>query len=249
MKKTLLVLIAIVVLANSCTKSTSDNEIDLVSGITPVHTLSSSQIATISSLREVESELRLQFLNEEWPTLANDIVFWVKSYPKSYPSKFRISNTSKIDSVVFSYGSGTGSGNDATAQTHSGKFDDRLLANIYIDSLKTPLMYFVECTNGMVVAVDSDGSIARIGQGGNNFEFVIEKGQGLCRYVSYESSIMLARTFEIPIYRGKIMSASTRISADEAIRLEDNTDREQITVKVFQGDRFNLNTMVYTPAK
>jgi hypothetical protein len=58
---------------------------------------------------------------------------------------------------------------------------------------------------------------------------------------------MLAERFNLPLYRGKIQTEKNKITPTIARNMESQIDRVQVTVRVFEGDRFDLNTMIYTP--
>lgn len=248
MKRILLVLLGVTLLF-SCSKEQT-KKIDLVNDLDPVHRLNNDHTRIMAAIVSVPDDEKMDYINEHWPTLANDVVYWIKSYPGHLPEDARISNTAVIDSTVLFYGSGEGIANDNKMKKYEGEFTGRLIAAIYIHGdVNNPHLYFVECVNGLVISVESKQNVKRLGRTNNDFEFTIASGEGLCHHVSYETSIMMAESFALPLYRGRNQLQSKRITYAEGRSLRGKTDQIQVTVQVYEGDHFNLNTGVYTPAK
>jgi len=63
--------------------------------------------------------------------------------------------------------------------------------------------------------------------------------------VDFPTAIDLADRFGLALYRGRLMSTATLITPAQARLLQNRTDWEQVTVRVYRGDRFDLNRMTY----
>lgn len=245
MNKTRLIIVAFAaaILASgfffACNKKKAVKEVDIVNDITPVHTWDQSHYVTLDTLAHIPDGQKMAFIKEHWPTLANDVVANVRGYlPKG----------SVIDSVVFLYGSGKASANDKRLQVFNGKFNNQLIAAIYLKGdKKNPHMFFVRCLNGMSDPVDV--AINRVGALNPDFEFYITEKQGLCHHVDYQTAIALAKHFHLKLYRGKVLTPENRISYKQAEKMSRHTNRTQITVLVYTGDYFNLRDMTYVRHK
>lgn len=222
----------------ACRKA-KPNEIDIVNDITPAHTWDQSHYVTLDTLAKIPDAQKMAFIKEHWPTLANDVVANVRQYlPKG----------SVVDSVVFLYGSGQASANDKRLQVFKGKFNNQLIAAVYINAYrKNPCMFFVRCLNGMSDPVDV--TINRVGALNPDFEFYITEKQGLCHHVDYQTAIALAKHFHLKLYRGKVLREKNRITYKQAEKMSGQTSRTQITVLVYTGDYFNLRDMTYKRRK
>ncbi len=235
-------LVAIILISGSffaCNKKKPVKEIDIVNGITPVHTWDQSHYVTLDTLAGIPDGQKMAFIKAHWPTLANDVVANVRPY---LPSR------AIVDSVVFLYGSGKAKANDKRLEIFKGKFNNQLIAAIYLKGdKKNPHMFFVRCLNGMSDPVDV--TINRVGSLNPDFEFYITEKQGLCHHVDYQTAIALAKHFHLKLYRGKVLMPQYRISYKQAEKMSRRTDRTQITVLVYTGDYFNLRDMTYVRRK
>lgn len=230
-----LLAVAAVVYAISVKPSPKKAEIDIVNGIEAVHQWDSLHYLTMDTLAHIPDGQKMAFIKAHWPTLANDVVANVRGF---------LPLESRVDSVVFMYGSGKATANDKRLQKFKGKFENQLIAAIYLQAdKKSPYLFFVRCLNGMSDPVEA--TINRIGTQNPDFEFTISRTEGLCHHVDYLTSVSLSRNFGLPLYRGKKISAKNRITYDEALRLSRRTNRVQVTVLVYTGDHFNLRDMTY----
>ena len=75
--------------------------------------------------------------------------------------------------------------------------------------------------------------------------FTIGPREGLIHHVDFPTAIDLADRFGLGLYRGRLMSTAQLITPAQARRLQNRTDWEQVTVRVYSGDRFDLNHMTY----
>ena len=107
----------------------------------------------------------------------------------------------------------------------------------------------VRCLNGLFVVDGSELRLARIFSAEPVMRFTVDRRRGLTTYVDYATSINLAEHFNLPLYRGRIQTTNHRITPTRARALADSTDIVQVTVRVFEGDRFDLGAMTYTPVR
>jgi len=223
----------------ACNKKKPVKEIDIVNDITPAHTWDQDHYVTLDTLAKIPDGQKMAFIKEHWPTLANDVVANVRGYlPKN----------SVVDSVIFLYGSGKASANDKRLEIFKGKFNNQLIAAIYLKGdKKSPYLFFVRCLNGMSDPVDV--TLNRVGVLNPDFEFYITAEQGLCHHVDYKTAISLAKHFKLKLYRGKVLTPKNRISYKQAEKMSRRTDHTQVTVLVYTGDYFNLRDMTYTRHK
>jgi hypothetical protein len=96
---------------------------------------------------------------------------------------------------------------------------------------------------------DAFGRLQDLGTYEVNEVFTIAKGQGLAHHVAYLTAIDLAEHNNLSLYQGKEQVEKNRISPDQARQLATRTDWVQVTVRVFEGDKINLRTMTYEPAR
>jgi len=204
--------------------------VNLTEGISPVRAADSRQLLVLESLKGKTPQEIKSILDKEWPTIGADLASWLRS-------SGRIGVDEKISSLEFFYGSGQGSGEDSKGNVHQGYFQDELIAKVIVEGHKEPLLVAVKCSNGLFMMTGELGLIYE-----DNLAFTIARGKGLVDYVSYETSINLARSFGLPIYKGKGKNRKL-IFSEEALRVD--TDWHQVTVLVFPGDEFDLRTMTY----
>lgn len=244
MKKQIFFLLAIVSIlvmtiwsCNHKKENIQSEELNLTKDITPVQPIDSSHSWIIDMLKDVPVAERMDFIDKHWPNLKNDVLVFVKN--SGY-----IPQDAKVDSIIFSYGNGKGTSNDKYMQKFKGKFENELIAGIYIDGSRIPLAFFVKCTNGLSEVVETDA--LPIGTK-TDFVFTIQKGEGICNYVGYQTAIMLARNFNLIVFIKR--DKSQNISYDQAFNLKNETDRIQVTVQVYPGDVFDLENMTYNGQK
>lgn len=228
----MIVALAILFLASSCSK----NDVDLAKGIDPRITPDNTLIQTLADISSApDDQARMEIISET-PSLNSKIITYAKELGQ-------IRENAHIDSLVYYFGSAEAQAEDKSGKIFDGKIIDETVAFIYHDGSKEPFAVIVYCQNGMFGPMNE---LRRLGRA--NLAFVIGKGEGLNRYVDYQTSIMLAEYFNIPIYRGRQMNQSNLISGDEALSLESSLDQLQVTVKVYQGDQFDIGKMTYRPA-
>lgn len=209
--------------------------INVVTEISPVRAVTPAQNQLLDRLRGLPAAEQDRILREEWPTLATDLVGWLRR-------DGRIKGDEKIEKVTLFYGSGAARSEDAAGTIHEGRFENELLAEIVITGRKDPMLVAVRCTNGMYDVVRGD--LYPVGE--RQLVFTIGQGESLVNYVSYETAIHLAVTFSLPIHKDR-GSRLRQIDAAEALRTD--TDRHQVRVLVYPGDTFNLGAMTYAPAQ
>jgi len=228
----------IAILATVILISCGDAGVDVVNDITPVHNWSPEKQAILDSLKNIPVTNRQQFLSANWPSLSADLVLFLKGRNK-------IERTAQIDSIVYKYGDAEGvKAEDASGKVHEGYFKNQLVAFIYIANRQKPLAILVSCVNGGFQLPEDLEYVKR----DTKFEFTIEKTRGIAYYVgSNETAIYLAEFFGRPLYEGKGINKKRLITPAQARQI--NTNELQITVLVYTGDYFNLNTMEYRPAR
>jgi hypothetical protein len=145
-----------------------------------------------------------------------------------------------IDTIMYRYGSGKAKDvASGDKKTYSGHFDPQPYAIVKGGScFKDSLYVFILCFNGTFQLKSNSSSI-----GNGNLIFTIKKGEGINRYVDYKTSIWLADQFDLPLYKGKKMIRTKKITPETALSLARLIDSVQVTVKVFPGDRFDLGKM------
>ena len=205
---------------------------DVVDDIDPVRpVISYRHTGLLNGLAEMEPQERWEALQEDWPNLGRNLI----SYHSGQP----------VDSIAYYFGSMKAKVADAHGTYHKGKFDNELVAVLYTGKDGLPLV--VRCLNGMADKLSRiPKNLQYLGSEVVKTEFTIQKGEGLCDYVDGETAILLAERFKLVLYKGKRQIESKRISPDEAMELLPRTDWIQITVRVFEGDHFDLTGMSFT---
>ena len=230
-KTTLFFLLGGIIFLASCSKN---EDVNLTTGMTPVAAVDSAHMKILDALVGVPDDQKMVFINKHWPTLEKDAPVVAKNY--GY-----LPQGAHVDSVALFFGSGQGKANDKFMETHKGYFKNELIAALYVHGTKDPIYFFVKCTNGLMEPVDHN--LIRIGST-SDLVFIIQQGQGLCSHVDYKTSILLARAFGLNLFTEK--NRAQNITYDQALALENETDQIQVTVDVYEGDRFDLNTMTLT---
>jgi hypothetical protein len=196
----------------------------------------------ITNLQQATSdEARAEILNQSQ---------WLTRRLVSYARELhQIPDASTIDSVVYYYGSAKAQAENKNRELFKGKITDQLVGFIYYNDkgkqgIKGIIVY---CQNGTFGTMENlQDQLSRVTTG--SLEFIIEKGQGINRYVDYQTAINLAEHFNIDLYYGKIQKPKYKIDPTRARALEDNLAETQVTARVYTGDYFNLSTMQYIPA-
>lgn len=232
------IIFVVLILATVILTSCGDPGVDVVNGVTPVHNWSPEKQAILDSLKNIPVANRQQFLSANWPSLSADLILFLKGRNK-------LERTAQVDSIVYKYGNASGvKAEDANGKIHEGYFKNQLVAFIYISGKQQPLIVLVTCVNGGFQLPEDLEYVKR----DTKFEFTIEKTKGIAYYVgTNETAIYLAEYFHRPLYEGKGINKKRLITPAQARQI--NTNELQVTVLVYPGDYFNLNTMQYIPAR
>lgn len=242
MKKNFLFWLAVILISAEITHVSCSNAkgsgLDVARGITPMVTPSPEVVSFIDEFRQTDPSQQAALLSKNsW--LNQRLIMYARE------NKY-IPAGAVIDSVAYHYGSSKAQAADKTGKIFKGHITDELVGFVYIKGAKNnPTGIIVYCTNGTFGPLSEN--LRRVGT--LSGIFTIKKGQGITPYVDYQTSIMLAEYFSLPLYRGKIQTEENRITPTVAKNMESNTDRVQVTVRVYEGDVFNLNNMTYTSAR
>lgn len=232
MKTKLSLVIVFIFFLFSCKK----DGVDLAKDIDP-------RIPPTNEVVNILSQIQNASSDEERGDIISDNE-WLTMRMISYARELnQIPKNSKIDSVVYYFGSSNAQAEDKTTKLFKGKIIEETVGFIYYDGKKDPVLIIVYCQNGTFGVIEG---LRRIRT--SDLEFVIKKGEGINHHVDYLTSIMLAEHFRLPLYRGKSIADNNLISASVARGLENQIDRIQVTVLVYPGDYFNLATMTYRRA-
>lgn len=225
--------------------------VDVVNGVPAVSTTFNSPTsteesmdATLAAFRSMPPANRAAYMQAHHPHLAVSIVTFLRQHGK-------LGTAQPVDRVQYLFGSMSGVvAETAHGGTASGHFNDQLLALVYPTGVAKPIVIIVQCTNGLLeFPAGSLEQMQSVGtQTANQMVFTINRGQGLTRYVDYHMAIWLAQHFNLPIQKRVMGGHFQEISADEAYRLESQTDTTLVRPLVSTGDRFDLANMTYTPA-
>lgn len=221
-------------------------KVDLVNGVPPVSRDFASMGQYMTQLAALPADQRAARLAHDYPHLQDQLV-------QSLRSRGKVTNGQEVRSVQFVFGSqGRAKAESGDGKTYDGFFKDQLVARVTIAGQDKPLDVLVVCLNGtfslpgdLAKAGFTDLGVRTVAQ-----RFTIGKGEGLIPHVGYQLAIDLAERFNLPLYRGKGWNGTNRISPAQARSMEGNTDREQVTVGVWEGDRFDLTTFppTFTPS-
>jgi hypothetical protein len=216
-------------------------KVDVVEGISPVSTALSGVRVTIQQLAQLPPAERAARLRRDWPHLSEEVVYYARAH-RLIPAN------AEIRRVEFLFGSlDRVSAMDSTRATREGFFKDQLVARLHADDGPS-VDLIVLCLNGMVASPKDMGKLQNIGIQFPVQRFMIGPREGLVHHVDYPLAIDLAEKFNLPLYAGRQMIDKRRITPAEARRMEPDTARTQVTVCVFEGDRFDLVAGTYTPA-
>jgi hypothetical protein len=229
----LLVILSFTFYFYSCNDAKAE-KIDVARGIAPMVIPSAQVVSFIDQFRQTDPSQQTALLaSNSW--LNQRLIMYARQ------NKY-LAVDATIDSVVYHYGSSKAQAADKTGKIFKGQITDELVGFIYVKGKKDPVGVIVYCTNGTFGALSDN--LRRVGTLPGNF--TILKGQGINHHVDYQTAIMLAEHFNLPLYRGRIQTDENWITPAVAKNMESEIDRTQVTVKVFEGDNFNLNTMTYT---
>lgn len=208
--------------------------VNVVSDITPVRAATARQQDILNSLVGKPHAEQDKILQEQWPTLATDLIGWLRALGE-------IQNDEAIEKVELFYGSTTADGADVDGEIHTGHFNEELLAEITVTGRENPLLIAVRCTNGMFNVVR--GALHPVGV--RSLEFTIGEGQSLVNYVSFPAAINIANVHGLTIQAGRGKTLH-KVTAEDAIKID--TAKTLVRVIVYKGDHFDLGSMTYTPA-
>jgi hypothetical protein len=244
----LMVLIAIIVVAVIFWPSKhidSHQPVNVVDGVPPVSRAMESDVVSVqNALAAMPANQREAWLRTHYPHLAEGVQYYLRQ-------ERVISPDVQIDRIRFMYGSldgvraNTGTGNNVT-----GMFHNKIVALVYFHGESLPRAFALQCMNGLMeVPPGYEARLQNLGDRTPNMVFTIGPREGLTKHLDYRASVDVADRFNIPMYRGKVQNAAHRISYMDARALQSETDRIQVTARVFEGDRFDLVNMTYVSAK
>jgi hypothetical protein len=219
--------------------------VDLVDGVRPMSASMASISSDIDHLATIPEARRAAYIQATWPHLATDVTYFLRS-------NGQIPANVQVTSVQFRYGDlDRINAQEAGGRMRRGFVRDQLIAVIKLAGESEPRLFIVECTNGMAHSAlgQVNAEMQDLGTHVPVEAFTIRARQGLVHHVDYPTAMDLARRFSLPLYRTSVQTAENRISYDEAMRLQSQTDDVQVTVRVFVGDHFNLREGIYTPAR
>lgn len=212
----------------SCTSPKEKKEKNVVTDLTPVHRWDRNTLDMLDSLKTVPDAEKARFINRRAPHLVPTMIAQIEQKT----GKFH------LDSLIWHFGSGKAKGVLDSAGTRSdGVYEDELTAKIWttpVTKFGQPIKVFVRCLNGMI---EIEGDV-RIGAA--PLEFTIQKTEGLCSHLDYNTSIWLSDRFDLPLFKGNKFRKVDRITATQAKQLKNKLYKGQISVLVFEGDKFVL---------
>lgn len=196
-----LFLVTVLALIVSCNKPEKTK--DVVMDIAPMHRWDVHSQTMIDSLKSLPDSAKLPFIRDNAPNVLPTILARIEA---------RVGKI-HVDTIVFSYGSGTAKGvQDSAGMLHDGTYENQLIARIWtkpITKLGNPIIVFVRCLNG-VIELHGDRRI-----GTESLGFYIEKGEGLAHHLpELEAWATTANNLNVPIKNkeGKITSHTTYIN-------------------------------------
>lgn len=217
-----------------------EKKIDVVNGIEPVSTAFGDIHGFAREIAALPEADRKAFLERSKPHLATAIAYYLKA-------ERVIRATDKVERIQYFFGTlDHVEALDKQGKKHKGYFKDQLVARVSVEGRKEPIDVLVQCLNGWVELPGNVKRLQDLGTYDVATRFTIQEGEGLTRHVDYDMAIDLAERFNLDLYRGQTMIPRREITAERARRI--NTDEVQVTVRVYEGDVFDLNTMTYTPS-
>lgn len=219
-----------------------DRGVDLVNGITPVSREFADMRGTLEELRGMGTEDIQAHLRRDWPRLEGGLVYYLR-----YRGRIRADQI--VRDVQFRFGSlDNVHAEDLDGVRHRGYLENQLVARVNLVGTDTPIDVLVQCLNGMFTLPGEFERLQPLYTATPQQRFRIARGEGLIHHVDPRLAIHLAERFNLPLYRGQRMRESSRITPAMARTLLPTTDRTQVTVRVYEGDQFDLVAMRYTPA-
>lgn len=213
------------------------HKLNVVKDIEPVWQLDAERHQVLDDLKTIPTAQRGAYLQQRWPQLDNDLVVFLKD-------RGTIPSNAEVEEITYAYGSAVKvKAEDLKRFIHDGEIRNELIASVKVKGIKKPVLVAVRCLNGLFeLEGDFFQEVAS-----RNFisQFTIRRGEGLCHHVSYPVAIRLAERFKLPIYKSGRNIPEQKISVEEALVLENQTDQIQVMVRVYPQDHFDLNNMTY----
>lgn len=219
--------------------------IDVVNHQSPVSDLYGRIRHDLEQMRTMPPEERATYLRTNWPNLEVGVVNFLRQREKIQPNQ-------SIDRVDFRFGSMKNVRADGgDGQTREGYFNDQIVALVYVRGSTRPLAVIVQCLNGVyVLPEDLDAqNMQHIGSYRPVERFTIGYREGLIHHVDFPTAIVLAEQHQLDLYRTQVMSDRNKITPAQARALESRTDWIQVTVRVYEGDTFDLRTREFIPSR
>ena len=239
--KKILVLLVFVLFAFGCGKKAE--AVDVVNGIRPASTALGNIHGYAEELARLPETERAAYLKRERPQLEEGVVYFLRHEVR------RLRPEQKVGQVEFFFGSlDNAVADDGDGVQHNGYFKNQLVARVHVGDGE-PIDVLVKCLNRWFVLPGQIEGLQSLGAGVPIEQFTIGRREGLTRHVDYTVAIDLAERFNLPLYRGRTQAQRFRINPEEARSLESETDRIQVTVRVFEGDAFDLVNMKFTPSR
>jgi hypothetical protein len=240
--KRLVIAVIVVMAVVLAVRFVSKENVDLVNGISPRSNSLSKIKVTMQELASLPADQRRAVLQRDWPNLEESVAYYARQ------NKL-IPQGAKVQRIEFLFGSMDKiQANDGAGVIHTGYAKDQLVARMHVEGLAKPVDLFVQCLNGMITDTYSFTNLAPLMTLVPREQFTIAKGEGLVSHVPFQVAVELAKQHRLPLYRGKTMVAAREVLPEVARGMEANTDNVQVTVKVNEGDHFDLVAGVYTPA-
>lgn len=235
MKAYALSLLFLMALCAGC--STKEN-VDVVKGVAPISTAFASIAHANDTMASMTVGERGAYLEHTWPHLDEDLAYFLRRHGK-------LKSRDHIDRIEFYYGSMEDVKAESATTDRYGYFKNQLIALVWVVDTKDPISVIVECLNGTFALVDDIKELDLIGSHTPLGKFIISRNEGLLHHVDYPVAMDLADRFDLPLYRGQVVTEENRITVAEARELEATTDRLQVTVLVYEGDEFDLERMTF----
>lgn len=196
-----LLLVAVLTVIVSCNKPEKKKD---AMDLTPMHRWDEHSLSMIDSLKSLPDSAKLPFIKLNAPNLIPSILRIIER---------RAAIPFHLDSIVFSYGSGTATGvQDSAGKRHDVVYENQLIARIWtkpLTRLGNPIIVFVRCLNGLI-DIHGDRQI-----GTEMIGFYIKKGEGLAHHLpELVAWATTAKDFNVPIRdkKGKITSYTTYLN-------------------------------------
>lgn len=217
-------------------------KINIVNDISPVSTALSGTRVTIERLAQITPADRTARLQYDWPHLAESVVYYARAHGL-------ISGTAVVDRVLFYFGDlDNARAQDGSGTWHMGYTKDQLVARMVVAGQDEPVYLFVVHLSRIIADHKEVNRLQYLGTYHVWSRFIIGPLGGLVYYVDYPLAIDLAERFHLPLYDGREMFEKNRITPAQARLMEPDLASTQVTVRVFEGDRFDLIAGTYTPA-